>query len=462
MTPGGFTSDLLERLAQRLAEEGIRYCQWKGQWSAHRWATGQGEADLLVDRAAAPAFRRVAQELGFRLAQRTGSRQLSGVEHYLGYDPEVTRLLQLQVRYRLLLGEYWKPVYHIPLEHELLERAKPGRPFSVPDPTHQFLVFVLRMMLRQVGRPLLSAQRLWTTGIRIQLEALEAGSDRNELAKLLHHHLSPIDLRLFERCVRSLQGRCGLVARATLPFELHRRLRAHVTRPSPAALLDALAIKLLRPALMTRISDRRLRLTDGGVVLALVGGEGAGKPTWGRELSDWLAPTLPTMQAEFGKPGRSLLTLIIDGALAAEQLMRRLLGRPARSAGGLKILRHLCSVRDRYLLYIKVRRFALGGGIAICDSYPIAEVDGRSQPVTPDMSPGQSGFLPRLVSAMELAYRKRMLRPDVLLVLRPSPGLPAGAGPAVDWGGGAAHVIEGDQQGVSVVRRIKEYIWQLL
>jgi hypothetical protein len=179
---------LLERLARALELSGIRYCQWKGQWSAHRWASGHGDVDLLVDREAITEFRRIVGHLGFKAAYPPGYRRIPGVESYFGHDPVVPRLLHLHVHYRLVLGDYWRPIYRIPIERPMLERSVRGQPFRAPSPTYQFLVFVLRLMLRQVGRPLLSAQSRWTSGIEIQLASLEAGSDRDELGDILARH----------------------------------------------------------------------------------------------------------------------------------------------------------------------------------------------------------------------------------------------------------------------------------
>jgi hypothetical protein len=475
--PAGQSDTLLERLAQSLEQRGIAYCQWKGHWSAHRWASGFGDVDLLVDHEAVPAFRRVVEELGFKLAYSSGGRQISGIENYFGHDPAVGRLLHLHVHYRLLLGDYWKPVYRIPVERSMLERSVPGHPFRVPAPTDRYLVFVLRMMLRQVGRPHLSARTLWTNGIRIQLASLEAGSNPAELASLLQEHLSPVDLPFFERCVRSLRGECGMLERAVLPWQLHHRLRAHARRVPMGALALGAVQKLLPEPVAERIADPRLRLAGGGLVLALIGAEGAGKSTCARELGAWLAPAFPTIRAHLGRPPRSLLTLLVDGALKLQHPIDRLLKRAGRADGSIELLRHLCTARDRFHLYEKVRRFAISGGIAVCEHYPVTQNRQLVGPTLPELLPAVPGVLARILRALETSYYTRILCPDVLLVLRLDPALTvarkseqpaddvrtrAGTVRDADWSSTQAQPVDASQPLPEVIRRLKSMVWSLL
>src|SRR5918998_2323686 len=143
---------LLERLARRLNSENLLYCQWKGHWAEHRWASVEGDLDLLVDQRDLSAIRRVVEDLGFRPAVPSGSRQQPGTEHYYGFDPEVGGLLHLHIHYRLLLGDFWRTTYRLPIERHLLETSISGTLFKVPSPEYQLLIYVFRLVLRQRGR----------------------------------------------------------------------------------------------------------------------------------------------------------------------------------------------------------------------------------------------------------------------------------------------------------------------
>jgi thymidylate kinase len=470
------TRSLLEQLALALDARGVVYCQWKGHWSAHRWATGQGDVDLLVGRETLSPFREVLGSLGFKLALPGASRDIPGIETYFGYDPSVSRLLHLHVHYHLLLGEYWRPVYRIPIEPALLQSAVPGQPFRAPSPTYQFLIFVLRMMLRQVGRPWLSARKHWISGIQIQLASLEACCDRDELASVLQHQLPGIDLEFFDRCVRSLQTRSSRLDRALLPWLLHQRLRSHSRRPPVGALLLAAAEKIV-PTRQTRLPGTGMRLAGGGIAVALVGGDGAGKSTCARELTHWLARAFPTLHAHLGNPPRSLLTLLVGGALKLQHWVDRLLRRTSAPDGYIESLRHLCTARDRYRLYGRIHRFAARGGIAICERYPIEQNRALVGPSIPRARQGYASRLHETLRAAEATYYARILRPDMVCVLRLDPELAVARKPEepadyvrargrviweTDWSSTGARVVDASQPLEFVIRHLKAIIWSAL
>jgi thymidylate kinase len=438
---------------------------------------GRGDIDLLVASESRTAFRRIVDQLGFKPVLSRGERQVPGVESYFGLDPAVPRLLHLHVHYRLVLGDYWRTSYRLPLERGLIETAVRGDLFPVPSPTYQFLVFVLRMALAQRGGLLLTTGDRWRRGIQIQLDNLEALCDRDALAALLVAHLPTIDVPFLDRCVASFRGKYRVVERALLWHALHRRLRAYARRPPLAAVLDAVGEKLVPLALRRRISDERMRFSGGGTVIALIGGDGAGKSTCARELESWLSSDFATVRAHLGNPPRSVLTFLIGVALKAERAMNGLLLHASGTATHLELFRHVCTARDCYRLYEKIQRFSAQGGIAICERYPVSEVPSHVGPRIPALLSAGSTSLTRLLQRAEGQYYEWIRRPDLLFVLRLDPELAVARKPEeprdyvrtrgravweVDWTAARAELIDAGQSLSSVLDDLKDRIWRSL
>lgn len=468
---------LLDRLATALHDRGVVYCQWKGHWSGHRWANGRGDVDLLVDRESMAQFSKVLDDLGFKAAQPSGERQIPGVESYFGHDPSVRRLLHLHVHFRLVLGDFWRTTYRLPIERALLEAATPGLPFKVPAPPYQYLLFVLRMVLRQRGQPFLPPRTLWLRGIQGQLDFLDGRCNREEVESILERHLPTIDLHLFDRCRDSLRPEADPVERAAVRRALHDRLRSHAHGPSIAAALVAVGEKLLPEWACRALIRRGRRLKSGGTVAALVGGDGAGKSTCARALAAWLSSEFPTMQAHLGRPRRSLLTLWVGGALKIERAVYRWWRRPEPVGSVVELLRHVCTARDRYRLYGKVCRFAAGGGIAICERYPIPQNQRLVGPCIPELVGANPAGIARLLRDLEASYYEAMVTPDALFVLRLHPDVAVVRKPDepaeyvrargqvvwdTDWTGTGAQVIDASRSFPEVLSELKSRLWSVL
>src|SRR5205823_14030467 len=127
----------------------------------------------------------------------------------------------------------------------------------------------------------------------------------------------------------------------------------------------------LRPLvgrLGSRAGDRRRfghRLPRGSVV-ALLGGDGAGKSTCASALTAWLMPDLATMHGHLGRPPRSALTYVVGAALKASAWWDQWRGR--RGGGGsagptdyLDLLRHIATARARHPLYRRAHRLPAAG-----------------------------------------------------------------------------------------------------
>jgi thymidylate kinase len=332
------------------------------------------------------------------------------------------------------------------------------------------------MVLRQRGRPL-HYRRRWLGGIQPQLEYLEEASDREALAAVINQQLPSLSLGFFDRCVASLRGEGDPIHRAVLGWKLHRKLRAHA-RPAPlAAVLSAAVEKLLPPTMLRLLSDGRMRVAGGGSVVALIGGDGAGKSTCAYELGAWLSEDLATMRAHLGNPPRSWLTLTTGGALKIEQALDSLFHRKRAAASHIELFRHLCTARDCHRLYQKVHRFAARGGIAICERYPVPENWLLVGPCIPALLPPIPSVLATLLRNAEVSYYERILPPDCLIVLRLDPELavlrkpeePAGYVRArgrvvweTDWSATQAYVVDASQMLPDVLRHLKSVIWSVL
>ncbi|HLZ45772.1 MAG TPA: hypothetical protein VKQ05_08850 [Gemmatimonadales bacterium] len=461
---------LVARLGAALAHRGVSYCQWKGHGRRERWETGRGDIDFLVDSRSWSDFADIVQDLGFKLALPPAGREAAGIVHYFGLDQRTGNLIHLHVYQRLSIGLPWRAHYRLPLERPLLDSAKDrdvaDGVFKTAAPELELIVAILRLTLRHEWRDLLRrTPARWLDGAVSEVDRLEDQAAPEIVFAALRKHLPTVTSSLFTRCRASLQPGARPWQRIRTHFALTRALAAHRTRPRPFGLGERL---------WNRVHALGQTFAGGGMVVALIGGDGSGKSTCADALDNWLSDSVATIHVHLGRPVRSLATVIVGGLL---KLLRRSRAVP-RLTAHLELLRYACTARDRYALYTRAHRFAAAGGIAICERYPLPESWALSGP---SEAQGQAlGVQSRFATALRKWERRRyerMAPPDLAFLLQLDAETAVSRKPTepaeyvrararqtaqTDWSQSGAVLVDAAQPLPQVLATLKAELWSRL
>ena len=477
--PAAGNASLAERLGDALRDERVACLQWKGNSKQARWMSGEGDIDLLVDPSAQARFGTVLDGLGFKRATTPYASRLPAVESFFGHDPTTPHLIHVHAHYRLVLGRADGTVFRLPIEETVLDSARQGAVFRVPQPELEVVTFALRLAARFSVRDLVRGDPRWLKSVQPELDSLLARSDQRALDAIVTSHIRCVTPAFLHECIESLRPGYSAWRRLQLARELRRSLVPHARRPPVTATLlrvwrRAKSLVGLRPA-----HTGSKQFAHGGSVIALAGGDGAGKTTCTRILADWLGGEFQIMTAHLGRPPRSALTLAVGGVLKVARWAR--ITPPDDAAGFpglLQCARDVCTARDRYRLYAQARRFAAAGGIALCERHPFPGnyllAGPRLEPYAAQLAASAIG---RRLLAAERRYYRDILPPDVAIVLRVDPETAVRrktTEPAdyvrernrwmweQDWAGTGAHVLDAGRPLADVVADLKTLVWTSL
>jgi thymidylate kinase len=484
---------LIGRLFEALDSEGVVYCHWKSNAFLAEAVEGEDDLDILVGPSGRQAFSGILQRLGFKEAWMPGrSDRIPGILDHYGYDETAGRLVHVHAHYKLVLGQDLTKNYHLPIESAYLESSARATWARVPAPEFEWVVFIVRMMIKHATwNTILGGLGRLSGREREEMEFLRRSISPARTSEALSRLLPFVDPLLFEECVRALEPGCSFRARVKAGHGIQKALRGCRILPGAADVWLQFWRRLVQAGRRRRLWGPRpgKRMMNGGMLVAVAGGDGSGKTTLIEGISAWLCPPLAGMKVHMGKPPWSPTTTLVRGALKVGRALRlypfeRAPLDPHRTTGSAvfpgypSLIREVCTARDRCLSYVKARKRADRGVFVLCDRFPLPGLILTDGPLLGQVAadfPGRR-FV-RLLARLEERYYRSILPPDLLLMLKVDPETAVARKTderpesvrarsqeiwGRDWDGPAVCVIDASRSKDKVLERAKALVWARL
>jgi thymidylate kinase len=478
--------DIVSRLCTELDAAGVRWCHWKSTEALGRSASGENDLDLLVDPRHEATFGEVLRRLGFRRTIAPRWKRVPGVFQAYAVDPPSGTLVQVHAHVRLVVGDDTTKNVHLPIEDAYLGSRTRASVFQVPAPEFELAVLVIRLVLKHgpwdaiaTGQGELSARE------RRELAFLDGRvPDRSRLTAVLSEHLPFVSEALWSRCELALRPDASLSMRIVTAHRLQRALAPYARRRGPGHTVRKIWRRGRSWARfhIAHRSPERGRLEDGGAVVAIVGGDGAGKSTVVGSLTEWLSRDVSVVAMHLGRPARSATSVVIRrlwslrGARSSNASTPSLDAPPAapRPTATARMAWYVLTARDRFRSARAARRLAASGTVVICDRYPlpgvIRQMDGPMLGRAGDRS-----LLARALARRERSYYDRISPPDLIVVLRLDPDVAVRRRPDetpafvrarsaevwnAPWDEARVAVVDASRPLEDVVRRVRLDVWR--
>ena len=286
---------VVRKLLDKFNLEGIRYCHWKSNEHFCDALTGIDDLDILIDRSQYGKISNILQELDYKRFYTPSVRTYVGIEDFLGFDCEQGILIHLHLHSRLVVGEKHLKGFHLPIESMILDHRRFDEEYGVYMSSYfdEMLLLILRMGMK-VRRRDFYKSKMMTGSAKEEFDWLKdrCGDFQTELNSVFW----------LTKCIKNLimeiyNGKASWFVFTELKRFLYSDLAPYaqgsgfyntIKRNSREAGRAVLEIK--KRYLHTRNTFTRRRPAAGGLIIAFLGSDGAGKSSAIEAIYKWLFP----------------------------------------------------------------------------------------------------------------------------------------------------------------------------
>jgi len=325
---------VLRALFDRLHAENVRYCHWKSNEHLLASFTGATDVDVLFDRKTIIPLTRILGATGFKRFVVKPGRGYPGVEDYVGFDGDSGTLTHLHVHYQLTLGEKFLKGHRLPWEERYLTSRvwDPEFDVYVADPHLELVVLLVRMVMKwrvrdsakeALGIPYLSR------GVLRELAWLKARVDAQQLVEVARELVGASAAALLPGLIDGSQPSVHRLrafgSRITPTLDDYRLYEA--TDGARQMLTRELGIVWWKVRNWFRGAPTKSTRTlpQGGITVAFLGADGAGKSTVTATMADWLSREIAVVTT-YGGSGKGSASFPRRVMQRAGALRRRLIG----------------------------------------------------------------------------------------------------------------------------------------
>ncbi len=440
---------IVRQLVEGLDAQEVPYCHWKSNDRIGEAVDGLTDLDLLVERSSSSKVLEVFGALGFKQFAPGISRAYPGVEDHLAVDPETGRLVHVHLHYQLIVGEKHLKGYRLPWERAVLA----GRVWDdaagiyVANPSFELLLLVVRAAMKHRFRDTLKAlvrpakKSGWYTEFDwlIRRPGVDSESVRKQAEPLLGSERAQEVADVVQRYIESASRMSLTEIRA-----LRRSLRAY-RRYSPQGGLVWRGMRefhwgvgAVNHKWVRRPVSLRRGVAHGGLAVAFLGSDGAGKSTVVNRIRKQFSSKFDVATIYFGS-GDGPSSLIRRPLKWANRLRHRREGGggeggdrgEGKRGNPLKSLLYFVArglwavlvAREKHKNLKRLWRARNRGVLVICDRFPQTQIEGFNDgPLLASWSE-HSFALARRLSRWERGIYEEASRfaPDLVVKLRVSP-----------------------------------------
>lgn len=293
MNEGSKNLFVVRQLLDRLNEDGINYCHWKSNQHFCDALTGVDDLDILIDRSQYGQIMNILQELHYKHFYIPSARTYVGIEDFLGFDYEQGNLVHLHLHSQLVVGEKHLKGFHLPIEADVLSHRRYNEKMGVYMSSYydELLLLILRTGMKVRRRDIIKSN-LITGSTKTEFDWLKDNCP-DFFAQL--EKTDWLTDRIRSSVKKIYGGKMSWLEIAKLKHYLYSDLASYSqgsglynTFMRNYREAGRVVLEIKKRYLHTKYTLTRRRPATGGVTVAFLGSDGAGKSSAIAEIRRWL------------------------------------------------------------------------------------------------------------------------------------------------------------------------------
>lgn len=374
---------IVSLLFASLEKENIGHCLWKTN-RILKMLTGFSDIDLLIDKSKAYPAEIALLKLGFKRFITEPWYRFPGVEDWIGCDPDTGKLIHVHLHYQILIGLRFVKEQRVPWEKLILETAIMHPIFNIYtiNPALEVILMTLRAGAETTSIGLILSylsRRFLPKKVLADQRVIRANVERDRVNKYLSRLFTSDYAKQLESLILDddLDSRSLMKIKAITnqKLEIYRRYGKTTSILIQTSFCVNILFRKALKKLLHIPCYRKKRLRTDGLMIAVIGCDGAGKTTVIRELTQWLTWKIDAERIYLGS-GRGLNKILFT----IKDFIRRGFARKESSMGQqqnpflqesvLKMIWRAYVAHRLYRLILQARKECLKGRIILTDRYP--------------------------------------------------------------------------------------------
>lgn len=387
---------IIRQLLDDLNSNNINYCHWKSNEHLEASVNGDTDLDVLFDNSQQEQVVEILKRNKFHLFESVWYRKYKGIVDYIGFDKDTGKIVHVHTHFSLDIGEVGIKSYRLPWENLILQKREFDSVYGIykSSPEIEYLLLVVRTAFKH---DLVDRQSNQKIAKHFEKEAAWLHNQINiEKLKLISLELLGHDMTVLVEKIRLIESYDEFLFLALKKLLKPYFASQRILSPQRVNYLKLVHfIKRLQnkwyKLLRLPIKTSRRGLPKEGVIVCLMGSDGAGKSTQTKEITRELSKKVDVlfMYMGSGVGSKSFQRKIIDNIFKIAAKKRN--SSKKKQEGGECVKKvtkksffkeFVTSIRAVSLAYEKKRKLKYiakekkAGKIIICDRYPQTKILG--------------------------------------------------------------------------------------